>query len=122
MFLVAYYYQKPSNNRVRTSRAGWMLQPNAVSYDEQVALTTKIKNKDMAMAKVILDLRARRVVRNSWNKDTDYESLFEYYQSNYPQYKELMNSVNTAMLKKQERTQAIAVPTSEVRVVNTATT
>lgn len=119
MYLVAYYFQKPANNRVKTARAGWMNVPGNLALDEQVALATKLKPKDLSMAKVILDLRRRQIVRNSWNSQTNYDDLFDYYQKNYPKYAELMTSVNTATMRKINQPEVIVVPETEVRVINT---
>lgn len=120
MYLVAYYYQKPAHDRVRTTKAGWMKQPGSMAWDEQVALTIRLKNKDISMAKVILDLRGRKVVRNSLNDNRDYDGLFDYYVKNYPQHAELMKSVNTAVKNQTAKPTAFApVVTSEVRVVDT---
>lgn len=120
MYLVAYYYQKPAHDRVRTSKAGWMKQPGSMAWDEQVALTIRLKNKDISMAKVILDLRGRKVVRNALNDNRDYDGLFDYYVKNYPQHAELMKSVNTAVQNQTAKPTAFApVVTSEVRVVDT---
>ena len=123
MFLVAYYFTKPSNTRVRTARAGWMNQPGAVSYDEQVALTTRIKPRDLSMAKIILDLRRRQVVRNSFNDNRNYNEMFEYFAKNYPKYAELMQSVDHATRVKQAPpVEFVPTVSSEVRVVETPTT
>jgi len=86
LYLVAYYYQKPANNRVKTQLKDWMKKPNAVSLDEQVALTRNLKPKDISMAKIILDLGNKKVVRNNWNSDNSFEQLFLYFHKAYPQY------------------------------------
>lgn len=86
LYLVAYYYQKPANNRVKTQLKDWMKKPNSVSLDEQVALTRNLKPKDISMAKIILDLGNKKVVRNSWNSDNSFEQLFLYFHKGYPQY------------------------------------
>lgn len=88
LYLVAYYYQKPKSKRVRTNQPGWQQRNDAVSWDEQVQVTSKLKNRDLTMAGVILDLPARRVVRNSWKSEKDFTELFEYYRKNYPDYVE----------------------------------
>ena len=122
MFLVAYYFTKPSNTRVRTARAGWMNQPGAVSYDEQVALSVRIKPRDLSMAKIILDLRRRQVVRNSFNDSRNYDEMFEYFTKNYPKYAELMQSVDTATRKRTQPVEFVPAVAGEVRVVETPTT
>lgn len=120
MFLVAYYYQKPSHDRIRTQKAGWQKQPGATAYDEQVALSTRLKPRDLSMAKIILDLRKRQVVRNSINEQREYDDLFAYFVQNYPKYAKLMQSVNQATLsRKTQPVDFVPAVSSEVRVVET---
>ena len=120
MYLIAYYYQKPAHDRVRTAQAGWMKQPNNLSWDEQVALSIKLKNKDISMVKVILDLRNRKVVRNALNDNRDYNDLFEYYAKNYPKHEELMRSVDLAV-KKAAQKEFVPEISTQVRIVDTPT-
>jgi len=134
IYLVAYYFEKPSSNRVRTSRAGWMREAGSTSYDEQVAVTRNLKNRDITMSKVILDLANKKVIRNSWNHQSDFDSLFRYFSSNYPKHtKEIMVqidpdyyfSVFPEQLPKDFKQKTVYTefdftPPSEVRVVDTA--
>lgn len=85
IYLVAYYYQKPSNHRVRTQIAGWMKDQKNVSWDEQVSITRNLRNRDLSTARVILDLTKQKVVRNSWNSDSSFADMFEYFVKNYPE-------------------------------------
>lgn len=85
IYLVAYYFQKPANHRVKTNHAGWMKDQKNVSYDEQVGITRYLKNRDITSAKIILDLANQRVVKNDWNRDRDFNDLFEYFQRGYPE-------------------------------------
>lgn len=85
IYLVAYYYQKPSNRRVRTQLAGWMKDQKNVSWDEQVSITRNLRNRDLTTAGVILDLTQQRVVRNSWNSHANFTDMFEYFVKNYPE-------------------------------------
>ena len=95
IYLVAYYFQKPAHERVRTQRPGWMQQPNSVSWDEQVTITKNLKNKDLTMSKIIIDLANRRVVRNSWNSAVDFDELFVYFCNNYrDQCKSIMTQLD----------------------------
>ena len=88
LYLVAYYYQRPDNPRVRTQIPGWMKQEGNLSWDEQVQMTTRLRNRDHSMAKVILDLGKKTVVKNSWDSGKSFDELFEYYRKNYPKYTE----------------------------------
>lgn len=85
IYLVAYYFQKPASNRVKTAKPGWMKETNNVSWDEQVAITRNLKNRDLTMSKIILDLANKRVVRNSWRSETGFNELFKYFSGNYPE-------------------------------------
>lgn len=86
IYLVAYYFQRPSGNRVRTNRAGWQRNQSNVSWDEQVALTKNLKNRDITMAKVILDLANQRVIKNDWRSGQDFAQLYKYFEQGYPHY------------------------------------
>ena len=92
LYLVAYYYQRPSNQRVRTNRPGWMTAEQNISWDEQVHIATRLRDRDLSMSRVILDLSRRSVVKNSWNSHKTFEELFEYYRAEYPQYAEQIAS------------------------------
>lgn len=83
VYLVAYYFMRPKNQRVRTHVPGWLQDENNVTWDEQIALTTKIKEKDLTMAKVILNLSDREVFRNSINGIKDFDEIFDHYYKNY---------------------------------------
>jgi len=101
LYLVAYYFQRPKHNRVRTNKAGWQNQPNAVSYDEQVAITKNLNNRDITMAKVILDMVNKKIVKNGWMSSADFDQMFAYYYGNYPQYtKEVMQQLDPSYLNK----------------------
>lgn len=72
--------------RVKTQSKGWMENRNNISYDEQVAIARRLKNRDVETAKVILDLANKRVVKNGWTGSKDFDELFKYYLNGYPQY------------------------------------
>ena len=93
LYLVAYYYQRPSGRHVRTTRPNWMKVEGSTAWDEQVALTKNLKNKDFTTAKVILDMLNKRVVKNDWGTSRDFGELFLYFHKGYPQ--------NTADIMKQ---------------------
>lgn len=83
IFLVAQYYKKPKPH-VNTSVKGWMDNPDNIRFDEQVAITRGLKNKDMH-AQVILDLSNKRVEKNSFN-DKGFDEIFKYFFANYHEY------------------------------------
>jgi hypothetical protein len=86
MYLVAYYFQKPKHNRVRTQIAGWQKQAGTTAYDEQVAVTRNLRNKDYTTAKIILDFKNKRVLKNDWGGSKDFTEMFKYFHHSYPQY------------------------------------
>lgn len=91
LYLIAYYYQKPSHKRVQTNKPGWMKDAGNSSWDEQVALSKQVKNRDLSMSKVIIDLVTKKVLKNSWNTSASFDEMFMYYSDNYPKYtKEVM--------------------------------
>jgi hypothetical protein len=63
-----------------------MSKEGNVAYDEQITVATKLKTKDLAMAKIILDLSKRTVYRNSWATDKSFDDLFEHFYSGYQKY------------------------------------
>ncbi len=85
IFLVAYYYMKPQM-RVKTQIKGWTKNENNFRYDEQVTITKALKNRDIETSKIILDLKNKKVVKNSWGNSKTFDELFKYYLDNYPQY------------------------------------
>lgn len=86
IYLIAYYSIKPKDSAVKTSQKGWMSKEGNVAYDEQITVATKLKTKDLAMAKIILDLSKRTVYRNSWATDKSFDDLFEHFYSGYQKY------------------------------------
>lgn len=86
VYLVAYYMVKPKHSRVKTQNQGWMNNADNVSYEEQITVATRLKTKDLSMAKVILDLGNRSIYRNSWNNGKTFDELFGHYYSGYQRY------------------------------------
>lgn len=116
IYLVAYYFQKPSNNRVKTQLAGWMKNSNNVSWDEQVAITKNLRNRDISTAKIILDMRNQRVVKNGWGTSQSFDDFYDYFNKSYPQYtKEVMEQVNPEYL-------AARQPSAPIREIATSGT
>ena len=63
IYIVASYYKKPKD-RVNTSKAGWMNDPNNIRYDEQVAITKGLGKKEV-QAHVIVNLSKKKVHHRS---------------------------------------------------------
>ncbi|CAB4221009.1 hypothetical protein UFOVP1636_103 [uncultured Caudovirales phage] len=95
IYLVAYYYIRPKSKSVRTQDKGWMKEQNAVQYDEQVAVVRNLKTSDKTTAKIILDLGNKIVVRNAWEPDSNFDTMFAYFMSGYPKYtKDIMDQLD----------------------------
>jgi len=82
-YLVAFYYMRPKNQRVRTNVPGWIKDQNNITWDEQIAITTKLKNNDLTTAKIILNLTDKSVLINGWNGQKDFDELFDHYYKHY---------------------------------------
>jgi hypothetical protein len=61
-FMIVYYYKKPSGK-----------------WDEVTEFKNNIKAKHLQTAKVILDLRDKKVVVNSLNREAGYDDMLEFY-------------------------------------------
>jgi hypothetical protein len=110
IFLVAYYFMRPQS-RVRTQVKGWMQTEKNLQFDEQVAVTRRLKNSDRTTAKVILDLSKKSVVRNGWGSTENFDDLFKYFHNSYPKYTtEVMTMLDPAYL---ERINAEMAPPAE---------
>jgi TFIIF-interacting CTD phosphatase-like protein len=105
VYLVAYYTLRPNHSRVNTRIKGWMNLPDSVKYDEQIAVTSKLKTKDLSIAKVILNLKNRTVYKNSWNNGKTFEELFEHFYSGYKKYLDpVINELGWEMVTPEEAT------------------
>jgi hypothetical protein len=100
IFLVAYYFMRPQA-KARTQIKGWMQTEKNLQFDEQVAVTRRLKNSDRTTAKVILDLSKKSVVRNGWGSTENFDELFKYFHASYPKYTtEVMTMLDPAYLQK----------------------
>lgn len=86
LHLVAYYTKKPKTY-VNTSQAGWMNNEANYQYDERVEFSRGLKRRDSSMAGVILNLKTKSVVKNTFNpQQRDFDLLLKYFLDGYPQY------------------------------------
>lgn len=84
LHLVARYFQKPRPG-VNTSQKGWMDHPDNIQWDEQVEVVRNLRNRDQ-QAQVILDLRNKKILRNSFQTEKTFDEVFEYFYLNYSKY------------------------------------
>lgn len=85
LYVVASYVKRPQNPHL-TSKPGYLSHESNFSYDEKVQIVSKIKSRDLQMCQVILDMGAKKVVKNSFSSDKTYDELIKYYVDNYDQY------------------------------------
>jgi fructose-specific phosphotransferase system component IIB len=85
IYLIANYVAKPRNPR-QTYIPGYMKDPANVQYDEQVQISTRLRNKDIQTAKIIVDLTNKEVQQNSFNNNRDFKELFKYFFKGYHKY------------------------------------
>ncbi len=98
IYLVVNYIMRPKSH-VRTARAGWMKEPGAIQYDENISVVAGLKNRDQ-QAKVILNLSKAAVVQNSLSGERDFDKLFGYFLENYNEYmSKAMSIANPAFLQ-----------------------
>jgi hypothetical protein len=115
IYLVAYYYIRPKSKNVKTQVKGWMKDHNSVQYDEQVSVARNLKTSDKTTAKIILDLGNKIVVRNSWDPNTDFDTMFAYFMASYPKYtKDIMDTLDPEYM-----TRFVNKPGNTTHVVNT---
>lgn len=84
IYLVANYVTKPRDPK-KTYIPGYMKDPANHQYDEQVAIQTNLRNKDIS-AKVVLNLSTKTVERNGFNNNKDFNEMFKYFFKGYHKY------------------------------------
>lgn len=109
IYLIAYYYLRPARRAITQSK-GWMKDNNNLTYDEKVAVSNKLNKNDHAMAKIIIDLANKKVIRNGWGSDLSFDQIFEYFHNGYPQYTtQVMQNLDPAYLEKFEKSKSETV-------------
>jgi hypothetical protein len=99
-YLVAYYYMRPKRS-ASTQIAGWSKDAKNLMYDEKVTVARRLSKADQAMAKIILDVGNKAVVRNGWNNDLSFDQLFAYFHEGYSKYTtELMTAFDPEYLQR----------------------
>jgi len=85
IYLLATYTTKPRDPR-KTHIPGYMKDPANVQHDEQVQVSTKLRQKDLCTAKIIMNLSEKNVVQNSFNHNKNFNDLFKYFFKGYHKY------------------------------------
>lgn len=85
IYLVAHYSVKPKDPR-KTHIPGYMKDPANHRYDEQVQVSTRLRDKDITDAKIIMNLSDKAVDKNSFNGNKDFNELFKYFFKGYHKY------------------------------------
>jgi hypothetical protein len=85
IYLVAHYVTRPRDPK-KTHIPGYMKDPANHQYDEQVQISTRLRNQDKLMAKIILDLSNKQVEKNSFNDNKNFNELFKYFFKGYHKY------------------------------------
>lgn len=75
---------KPKDH-VNTSQAGWMNNPENIRYDERIEITRGVK-KSANTAKIVMNLSAKTIDRNTWNNNAEFNLLFKYFFAGYHKY------------------------------------
>ena len=81
-YLIANYLMVPAD-RMQTSTKDWMKKQDSVKYNEQITFASNLKTDDLQTAKVILDLKRKKIVKNSANENSDYDELYDFYNKYY---------------------------------------
>ena len=81
-YLIANYLMVPAD-RMQTSTKDWMKKQDSVKYNEQITFARNLKTGDLQTAKVILDLKRKKIVKNSANENSDYDELYDFYNKYY---------------------------------------
>lgn len=84
IYLVAYYSIKPKDH-VNTSQAGWMNNPENIRYDERIEITRGVK-RNANTAKIVMNLSAKSIEKNTWNNNAEFNLLFKYFFAGYHKY------------------------------------
>ena len=86
LYLIANYTARPRDPR-KTKIAGYMKDPANIVYDESVAFSVGLKNKDVN-AGVVINLTKHQIIRNRFNPGATFEDVVKYYCEAYPDYME----------------------------------
>lgn len=92
MYVLAYYVKQPLVSG-STRFAGYVKDSSNVSFQEQIIVASKIKDRDYQTAGIILDPINKKVVKNTWKPNSDFASLWSYFTTNYESYLKPLNEI-----------------------------
>jgi hypothetical protein len=84
IYLLGFYHMRPRPG-VRTQVKGWMDNPNNITYDESVEIV-RGTHKNVARAKVVLNLNKKAVEYNGWGTNREFNEYFKHYFKGYHDY------------------------------------
>lgn len=83
-FVVLSHYTRPKN-KTDANITGWNQTKELVQHDEEFAIKTKVSNRDIQTASIILDLIEEKVILSKFG-DRNYQKLLEYILKHYRSY------------------------------------
>lgn len=84
IYLTAKYAAKPRFPHL-SSQTGYMKDDANVKYDEVIDVTRGLKHKVLSEARVILDITAQKVIKNTFSDDKSFMQMFQYFYESSPQ-------------------------------------
>jgi hypothetical protein len=98
LHLVAFYVMKPRDPK-QTHIKGYLKNPANIQYDERLELTRGLHHKDLQYAGIVLNLKNKKVIKNSFRDEKSFDTLFKYFLEAYPKYiMEVMNTLDPGYL------------------------
>jgi hypothetical protein len=82
-FLYVKYIGKPKDPS-QSAKKGYLKENMA--WDEQVSLSTKLTDKEILEASIVIDLENKKIIRqkrHSFDMSTEYDFLFNYFYGHY---------------------------------------
>lgn len=83
VYLVAKYTATP-RNRSQTYKSGYVTDSDNMQWNEEVDVVTRLKDKDLVSARIILNIIEQKVVKNNFNNDKSFMELFQYFYTSSP--------------------------------------
>lgn len=84
LYLLCQYVQRPKPG-VNTSQKDFGKNPDNWQYDEVVAVSRGLKNRDKYQD-VVLNMSTKTVERCRLRPEATWEELYDYYKENYREY------------------------------------
>lgn len=83
VYVLGKYSQKPRRPD-QTFKPGYVKGEGNMQWDERVDVTVGLKNNDLRMAQIILNISEQKVVKNSFSNDKSFMELFQYFYTSSP--------------------------------------